>query len=234
MRSQVRLEKRSRRRPAAAGRARPEWSPDGKWIAFLEGEERKYGRLQHGPARTRGHRWQRRADAGQARLRISIAASQRRASAATASRSRFSSPTIDRSIRIAVDLGGGAARTADVSAGRGLQLDRRRRLFCGASGSDTKPNEIYAGDGTMALVNSPIRTMRLLAELKIGQTEEVSFKSKDGTEVHGLADVAGRLRRRNAGCRCCCGFTAARTDRTSIRSASSGSCSRRTATRCWR
>jgi Tol biopolymer transport system component len=26
-----------------AGRSRPEWSPDGKWILFLEGEERKYG-----------------------------------------------------------------------------------------------------------------------------------------------------------------------------------------------
>src|ERR1700720_3146961 len=26
-----------------ANRARPEWSPDGKWIVFLEGDERKYG-----------------------------------------------------------------------------------------------------------------------------------------------------------------------------------------------
>ena len=26
-----------------AGRGRPEWSPDGKWIAFLKGEEKKCG-----------------------------------------------------------------------------------------------------------------------------------------------------------------------------------------------
>src|SRR6185369_2389112 len=26
-----------------AGRSRPEWSPDGNWIAFLEGDEMKYG-----------------------------------------------------------------------------------------------------------------------------------------------------------------------------------------------
>src|SRR5262249_48494578 len=26
-----------------AGRARPEWSPDGKWIAFIEGDEKKFG-----------------------------------------------------------------------------------------------------------------------------------------------------------------------------------------------
>ena len=41
------------------------------------------------------------------------------------------------------------------------------------------------------------------------------------------ADEAGRLRRRTRRCRCCCGFTAARTGRSSTRSASSVSGSRR-------
>ena len=26
-----------------AGRSRPEWSPDGKWLAFFEGDEKKFG-----------------------------------------------------------------------------------------------------------------------------------------------------------------------------------------------
>src|SRR5262245_14489069 len=36
-------EKALTRPSVRAGRSRPEWSPDGKWIAFLEGDEIKYG-----------------------------------------------------------------------------------------------------------------------------------------------------------------------------------------------
>src|SRR6266480_6330780 len=28
---------------ASRGRGRPEWSPDGKWIVFLEGDEKRFG-----------------------------------------------------------------------------------------------------------------------------------------------------------------------------------------------
>jgi dipeptidyl aminopeptidase/acylaminoacyl peptidase len=53
------------------------------------------------------------------------------------------------------------------------------------SGGDTKPNEVYVYErGSLRQLshqNDP-----LLAELDLAQTEEVSFKSKDGTDVHGL------------------------------------------------
>jgi len=53
------------------------------------------------------------------------------------------------------------------------------------SGDDTKPTEVYAMEGN-ALRKLTHQNGVLLAELQIAQTEEVNFKSKDGTEVHGL------------------------------------------------
>jgi dipeptidyl aminopeptidase/acylaminoacyl peptidase len=53
------------------------------------------------------------------------------------------------------------------------------------SGGDTKAGEVYAVEGG-ALRQLTHQNDALLAELEIATTEEVSFKSKDGTEVHGL------------------------------------------------
>jgi dipeptidyl aminopeptidase/acylaminoacyl peptidase len=53
------------------------------------------------------------------------------------------------------------------------------------SGDDTKPTELYAMEGS-ALRQLTHQNDTLFAELQIAPTEEVNFKSKDGTEVHGL------------------------------------------------
>ena len=51
--------------------------------------------------------------------------------------------------------------------------------------NDVKSTEIYAMEGK-TLRQITHQNDALLNELQIAQTEEVSFKSKDGTEVHGL------------------------------------------------
>ncbi len=53
------------------------------------------------------------------------------------------------------------------------------------SGGNIKHTEIYAIEGG-ALRQLTHHNDALFAELNLGTTEEVSFKSKDGTEVHGL------------------------------------------------
>jgi dipeptidyl aminopeptidase/acylaminoacyl peptidase len=53
------------------------------------------------------------------------------------------------------------------------------------SGGDTKHNELYAFEGS-SLRQITHHNDALFAELDLGTTEEVNFKSKDGTEVHGL------------------------------------------------
>ena len=99
------------------------------------------------------------------------------------------------------------------------------------SGNDSKPTEVYAMEGN-ALRQLTHQNDALMAELQIAQTEEVGFKSKDGTEVHGLLTYPlGYVKERRF--LCCCAFTADRTARTSIHSASSGRCLRRMAMQCW-
>src|SRR5256886_5644609 len=53
------------------------------------------------------------------------------------------------------------------------------------SGNDNKPTEIYAMEGK-TLRQITHQNDALLNELQLGETEDVNFKSKDGTEVHGL------------------------------------------------
>jgi dipeptidyl aminopeptidase/acylaminoacyl peptidase len=53
------------------------------------------------------------------------------------------------------------------------------------SGGDNLPTEVYFSDGS-SLHQLTHQNDSLMAELEIAPTEEVSFKSKDGTEIHGL------------------------------------------------
>jgi dipeptidyl aminopeptidase/acylaminoacyl peptidase len=53
------------------------------------------------------------------------------------------------------------------------------------SGGDARHNEIYAMNGG-ALRQLTHQNDALMTEIEWGKTEDVSFKSKDGTEVHGL------------------------------------------------
>jgi dipeptidyl aminopeptidase/acylaminoacyl peptidase len=166
------------------GRARPEWSPDGKWITFLEGDEKKFG------AYGMEHLTIVASDGSSAPARVQAAEDLDRG----VSNPRFSpdgkSITVfvadDRSVYPArVNLSGGSVErlmeppiivsSATSASGNSAVL----------SGSDTKHTEVYAMEGR-ALRQLSHQNDALFAELEIAPTEDVSFKSKDGTEVHGL------------------------------------------------
>ena len=166
------------------GRSRLEWSPDGKWIAFLEGEEKKYG------AYSMSHLALVFSDGSAAPMNVSaVEALDRGVSSPTFSADGKSIRflvTDDRSVYPAqVNLPSGKVdkllappivlSSWDSAAGHSIAL----------SGGDMKSTEIYAVEGT-TLRRLTHQNDALFAELNLAQTEEVGFKSKDGTEVHGL------------------------------------------------
>jgi dipeptidyl aminopeptidase/acylaminoacyl peptidase len=166
------------------GRSRPEWSPDGKLIAFLEGDEKKYG------AYNMNHLAIVASDGSSAPRRIpKVEALDRSVSSPTFSADgkfvRFT-VTDDRSVYPA---------QAPLAGGDVVRLLKPPMVISSwesagtssvvLSGGNTKHIEIYAFEnGSLRQITK--HNDELFAELELGLTEEVEFKSKDGTEVHGL------------------------------------------------
>ena len=167
-----------------AGRSRPEWSPDGKWIAYLEGEEKKYG------AYSMNHLAVVATDGSSPAKRVAaVEALDRGVSNPTFSEDgkaiRFL-VTDDQSLYPAqVTLANGKVEKllAPPVVVSGWETGGNASVVL--AGGNDKYTEIYAFE------NGGLRQLThlndaLFAELELGQTEAVSFKSKDGTEVHGL------------------------------------------------
>jgi dipeptidyl aminopeptidase/acylaminoacyl peptidase len=167
-----------------AGRGKPEWSPDGKWIAFVESDDKKWG------AYSMDHAAIVMADGSSAPTRIQAVEALDRG----VSTLRFTKDsealtfivTDDRSAYPArVPIGGGTVqrllKPPVVISSWMISNDRSVAI----SGGDAKFNEVYAVENA-SLRQVTHQNDDLIAQLDLGQTEEVSFISKDGTEVHGL------------------------------------------------
>ena len=167
-----------------ADRSRPEWSPDSKWIAFYEDEDRKYG------AYSMNHLALVASDGSSAPTRLKAADDLDRG----VSSARFTADgkaiqflvADDRSVYpVKANLSGGAAQKLfkppvvisnwNFNGGRAVLM----------SGDNLKTSEIYVWEGT-SLRQLTHQNDKLLAELDLGVTEEVNFQSKDGTPVNGL------------------------------------------------
>ena len=166
------------------GRSRLEWSPDGKWIAFLEGDEKKWG------AYNMDHLAVVASDGNIAPTRVKAAEALDRG---------VSGPTFTadgKSIRFLVadnrsvypaqtGFTGGSVERLLVPPVVVSSWDSAGKCSCVLSGGNAKYTEVYAMDGG-ALRQLSHQNDALFTELEIAPTEEVSFKSKDGTDVHGL------------------------------------------------
>jgi dipeptidyl aminopeptidase/acylaminoacyl peptidase len=170
------------------GRGKPEWSPDGKWIALLEGDDKKYG------AYGMEHLALVAAEGSGAPLRVKAAedldrgVSQPRWS--DDGQSIFAIVTDDMSaygVRIPVGAG-----TAVAITDKPIVLGARHSAGSCAvaiSGDDSHAGEIHAASlvsGKLKFKPLTHQNDALFSELQLGATTEVSARSKDGTEVHGL------------------------------------------------
>jgi dipeptidyl aminopeptidase/acylaminoacyl peptidase len=165
-------------------RSRPEWSPDSKWIAFVEGDDKKYG------AYNMDHVGLVPADGSSVPTRLKAAEDLDRG----VSSPRFTADgkaiqllvTDDRSVYpVRANLSGGSAQRLlnppivisswNFNGGRSVAI----------SGGDMKASEIYVWEGN-SLRQLTHQNDALFAELDLGATEEIGFQSKDGTQVNAL------------------------------------------------
>ena len=167
-----------------AGRARPEWSPDSKWIAFTEGDEKKYG------AYNMDHLALVPSDGSSAPTRLKATEDLDRG----VSSPRFTPDgkaiqflvTDDRSVYpMKANLSGGAAQRLLKPPVVISNWNFNRARAVAIAGGDTKASEIHVWEGD-SLRQLTHQNDALFSELELGVTEEISFQSKDGTQVNAL------------------------------------------------
>jgi dipeptidyl aminopeptidase/acylaminoacyl peptidase len=166
------------------GGGRLEWSPDGKWITFIESDEKKYG------AYNQPHLAVVATDGNSAPTRVkSVEALDRGVSSpcfSEDSKSILFTVADNRSVYPArVNLASGAIEKLLNPPIVISSWDIAGKASVVMSGGNTKYNEIYAFENG-ALRQITKHNDDLFAQLDLGQTEEVGFKSKDGTDVYGL------------------------------------------------
>jgi dipeptidyl aminopeptidase/acylaminoacyl peptidase len=170
------------------GRGAAEWSPDGKRLAFLEGDEKKYNAY------------------GMEHLAIVAADGsgppQRVASSEALDRGlsqpRWSDDGANVFAIVTDDMSAYGARIP-VASGSAVPITDKpivlgARHSAGAcavaiSGDDQHPNELYSASvagGKLKFQPLTHQNDALFGGLQFGKTQEISAKSKDGTEVHGL------------------------------------------------
>ena len=166
-----------------ATRARPEWTADGNWIGFLQSDEKKYG------AYNMEHLMFVRTDGSAPPAPVVATEKLDRGVSGFRAGSKDVSGvflvTDNRSVYpMRLDGTQTATRLLDppvVVSNLSLRGDRTV-LLCA---DDKRPAEICALE-RKSLRRITHQNDALMNELQIGATEAVSFKSKDGTEVHGL------------------------------------------------
>ena len=162
---------------------RPSWSPDGKWIAFLRGDETKYqaynlNKLAIVPSD------------GSAPARLVTSSLDRPVSTA-----QFSADGQSLLVTIADDREQQLAsvRVADGSVQRLISGKRVVSSYTVSkdgrvavlTSSPERAGEVFAWDkGTMRQLSH--QNDSLFAELQLGTTDGLTSKSKDGTEVHSV------------------------------------------------
>jgi dipeptidyl aminopeptidase/acylaminoacyl peptidase len=164
------------------GRGRPEWTQDSKWIAYLEGDEKKYS------AYGQEHLNLVPSDGSAAPIRMAVTEGLDR----SVSSPRFSKDAIN--FLVTDDMSEYPARAKVGSnvverllPGPVVVSAPNSAGSCSVvlSGGAQKHAEIYAmEDGKLRQLTH--QNDALFDTLELGQVEAVSFKSKDGTEVHGL------------------------------------------------
>jgi dipeptidyl aminopeptidase/acylaminoacyl peptidase len=170
------------------GRGKPEFSPDGKWVAFLESDDKKYG------AYGMEHLTIVAADGANPPQRVAASEALDRG----VTQPRWGDDGKNIFAIVTDDMSAYGARIP-VGAGSAVPITdkpivlgaRHSAGSCAVAiaGDDDHPSEVYSAgmvDGKLKFRPLTHQNDALFAELQLGTTEEVRAKSKDGTEVHGL------------------------------------------------
>jgi dipeptidyl aminopeptidase/acylaminoacyl peptidase len=159
----------------------PAWSPDGKWIAYIEGSELKYEEYSQRQLAV--------VPAAGGEARILTAQLDRPVSHPAFSPDGQSITVLvsddRRELPAAVSFADGSVRRLVSAAGVAISKDEKSDHLAMAWTTDAAPAEIVAVEaGGVRKLTS--HNDQLIARLQLAGTQDLTAHSPDGTEVHGL------------------------------------------------